>query len=59
MKHWTRAWKCNLIVRLNPTWRDLYEELNGVPECDMDRGGRDKPGHDSGEVAQIDSALAP
>jgi putative endonuclease len=28
MKHWSRAWKCNLIVRMNPTWRDLYEELN-------------------------------
>lgn len=28
LKHWPRAWKVNLINSLNPTWRDLYEELN-------------------------------
>ena len=28
IKHWPRAWKCNLIAGTNPTWRDLYEELN-------------------------------
>jgi putative endonuclease len=28
IKRWPRAWKTNLILSMNPTWRDLYEELN-------------------------------
>ena len=28
IKRWPRAWKTNLILSVNPTWRDLYEELN-------------------------------
>lgn len=28
MKHWTRQWKLNAIIALNPEWRDLYKELN-------------------------------
>jgi putative endonuclease len=28
MKHWPRASKVRMILDLNPTWRDLYEELN-------------------------------
>jgi putative endonuclease len=28
VKHWPRAWRVNLINEKNPTWRDLYEELN-------------------------------
>jgi putative endonuclease len=28
IKSWKRAWKIELIEKLNPTWRDLYEELN-------------------------------
>jgi putative endonuclease len=28
IKHWPRAWTTNLIASMNPTWRDLYEELN-------------------------------
>ena len=28
IKRWPRAWKTNLILSINPTWRDLYEELN-------------------------------
>jgi putative endonuclease len=28
LKHWPRSWKVNLINSLNPTWRDLYNELN-------------------------------
>ena len=28
IKKWSRAWKTNLILSMNPTWRDLYEELN-------------------------------
>src|SRR4051794_4977173 len=27
IKHWPREWKIDLIVRLNPTWRDLYHEI--------------------------------
>ncbi len=27
LKHWRRAWKFKLIEQLNPTWRDLYDEL--------------------------------
>jgi putative endonuclease len=29
IKHWPRAWKTNLILEHNPTWRDLYEEVAG------------------------------
>jgi len=29
IKHWNRAWKLALIEANNPTWRDLYDELNG------------------------------
>jgi putative endonuclease len=28
MKHYSRAWKAQLIVEANPDWRDLYEDLN-------------------------------
>jgi putative endonuclease len=28
LKKWKRAWKLRLIEERNPTWRDLYEELN-------------------------------
>ena len=28
LKHWPRSWKTRLIYAMNPTWRDLYEELN-------------------------------
>jgi putative endonuclease len=27
MKHWRRAWKVTLILRSNPTWDDLYNQL--------------------------------
>tara|TARA_B100002003_G_scaffold179837_1_gene167827 strand:- start:181 stop:381 length:201 start_codon:yes stop_codon:yes gene_type:complete len=27
IKHWTRAWKIELIQSLNPQWRDLYDSL--------------------------------
>jgi putative endonuclease len=27
IKHWSREWKIDLIVGLNPTWRDLYDEF--------------------------------
>jgi putative endonuclease len=29
IKHWPRAWKANLILEQNPSWRDLYEEIAG------------------------------
>ena len=27
VKRWKRAWKLELIEKVNPTWRDLYEDL--------------------------------
>jgi putative endonuclease len=27
LEHWRRAWKIKLVEDLNPTWRELYEEL--------------------------------
>ena len=27
MKKWRRAWKIELIERVNPQWRDLYEDI--------------------------------
>jgi putative endonuclease len=27
MKHWSRAWKVNLILAANPFWADLYDSL--------------------------------
>ena len=28
MKKWNQAWKVNRIVQMNPTWRDLADDLN-------------------------------
>jgi putative endonuclease len=28
LKKWNRAWKLQLIEAVNPTWRDLYQDLN-------------------------------
>jgi putative endonuclease len=27
IKHWSRAWKLDLIRKLNPDWRDLWEDI--------------------------------
>ena len=27
IKHWSREWKIDLIVSMNPDWRDLYDEI--------------------------------
>ena len=27
MKHWPRAWKVRLILKANPEWADLYDQL--------------------------------
>lgn len=27
IKHWPREWKIDLIVSINPQWRDLYDEI--------------------------------
>jgi len=29
IKKWKRKWKLDLIERVNPHWRDLYEEIAG------------------------------
>jgi putative endonuclease len=28
IKHWSRAWKAQMIIEANPGWADLYETLN-------------------------------
>ncbi|MBI2607953.1 MAG: GIY-YIG nuclease family protein [Candidatus Doudnabacteria bacterium] len=28
LKKWNRAWKIGLIEKHNPTWKDLYDEIN-------------------------------
>jgi len=28
IKHWSRAWKAQMIIEANPGWIDLYETLN-------------------------------
>ncbi|MFZ5677426.1 MAG: GIY-YIG nuclease family protein [Pseudomonadota bacterium] len=30
LKEWRRDWKIELIEKLNPAWRDLYEETCGA-----------------------------
>jgi putative endonuclease len=27
IKHWRREWKIDLILSMNPTWRDLWDEI--------------------------------
>jgi putative endonuclease len=27
IKHWSREWKIDLIVSMNPDWRDLYDKI--------------------------------
>ena len=27
IKHWPREWKIDLIISMNPEWRDLYDEI--------------------------------
>ena len=27
IKHWSREWKIDLIVSINPEWRDLYNDI--------------------------------
>ena len=29
MKKWKRQWKIELIEKMNPHWRDLYDDING------------------------------
>ncbi|MRG72637.1 GIY-YIG nuclease family protein [Alphaproteobacteria bacterium HT1-32] len=29
IKNWHRSWKLNLIEQQNPTWRDLFQDING------------------------------
>ena len=31
IKKWRRVWKLQLISQGNPTWRDLYWEVAGIP----------------------------
>jgi putative endonuclease len=27
IKHWPRAWKVDLVRKMNPEWRDLYDDI--------------------------------
>jgi len=27
IKHWSREWKIDLIVKASPDWRDLYDHI--------------------------------
>jgi putative endonuclease len=27
IKHWPRAWKVDLVRKMNPEWRDLHEDI--------------------------------
>jgi putative endonuclease len=27
IKHWPREWKIDLVISMNPEWRDLYDEI--------------------------------
>jgi putative endonuclease len=27
IKHWSREWKIDLTLSLNPAWRDLYDDI--------------------------------
>ena len=27
IKHWPREWKIDLIISINPEWRDLYDDI--------------------------------
>jgi len=42
LKKYNRKWKLDLIEKLNPDWKDLYEELiSGLPDqaCPRLRSG--------------------
>jgi putative endonuclease len=28
IKKWNRAWKLQMIERMNPTWRDLFDDIS-------------------------------
>jgi putative endonuclease len=44
LKHYTRAWKINLIERTNPHWSDLYPTLPGVAPVPARRPGSSAQG---------------
>ena len=31
LKKWRRAWKLELIEKINPQWRDLYDDFSNPP----------------------------
>jgi len=36
IKEWKRAWKIELIEKMNPEWRDLYDDILGLtPELEI------------------------
>jgi putative endonuclease len=43
IKKWRRDWKIELIEECNPTWRDLWPEIVGIPDARHSRE-RGNPG---------------
>ena len=37
LKKWNRAWKLRLIEETNPSWNDLFEEIIGVGDHEIDQ----------------------
>jgi putative endonuclease len=40
LKNWKREWKIVLIEKMNPYWRDLYDEVLGIEAKPLDCGSR-------------------
>jgi putative endonuclease len=38
IKKWNRDWKIELIEKNNPEWRDLYDDICGVPVLSVKAG---------------------
>ncbi len=52
IKKWKREYKLAVIEKMNPEWRDLYDELTGRPDPAMRRGDNEGVWEDSeGKVA--------
>ncbi len=39
LKKWNRAWKIRLIVKMNPEWKNLYDEKTGSIDEWLDHRG--------------------
>ena len=46
LKKWKRLWKIRLIEEMNPTWSDLFDEVEGLRP--VGPGGQDRSGSEVG-----------